>query len=198
MLELSWILVSVVKQLTSESLKKVWFLCLSTVKPLCLQPYEISLTQRQIRLVKLGLPSVQSFFFFFSHVEILSEWQKGTLFANTIAYHGPAVDHEDSSLSMSPVHCRPCRACVSMALLETLGRCTGVWRTPGMLKVSQLCIQTMKVKSWQAEMAGCSVTYSETTFLSRALLVKPIFQGSQYKFISVVQCLEYFIGFQCS
>ena len=95
MLELSRILGSVVKQLTSESQERTDFYVLSTVKPICLQHYVISLTQQQIRLVELGLPCVQSIFcsFFFPRVEILSEWRKETLalcqglLANTIAYH---------------------------------------------------------------------------------------------------------------
>lgn len=59
-----------------------------------------------------------------------------------------------------------------------------------------LCIQTTEVKSWQPEMAQCTVTYSETTFLSTASLVQLIFQGYQFKFLPVMQCLEHFISFQ--
>lgn len=90
---------------------------LSTVKPICLQHYVVFLTQQQIRLVELGLAHVQSFSFPPPClVEILPEWKKETLalrqglLANTIAYHGPAVDCKDHMPGMSQVHCRPCRA----------------------------------------------------------------------------------------
>lgn len=112
-----------------------------TVKPICLQCYVITLTQYQIRHVEFGLQHVHSsylFFFFFPVLKYCLNSQRRLGFlSRSLCWRCCLLWPSCRPWGQQLYHVRgmlqPLQGSVGAALLETLGRCTAVWRTAGVL-----------------------------------------------------------------